>query len=154
MLHHQPQLDWIHGNSGKMQVTLEPGERTSHTTLLSHEWYVRDARTDTRPDSPGRFKLSENASIAKWKITSDTRKTYTIPLRTCHDLSGHCPWWQMRGECTRNPNFMNTECRLTCNQCESDAREDDDDFKVGSNDPGEVDAGTGKDSNQHGSDEL
>ena len=92
--------------------------------------YVRDVRTDTRPDSPGRHKLSENAAIAKWKIVSDTRKRYTIPLRLCHDMSGHCAWWQMRGECTKNPNFMNEECRLTCNQCESDAREDEDDFKV------------------------
>jgi curved DNA-binding protein CbpA len=125
------EIYWINGQSGKMKLILHPGQRSSHTTLLSHEWYVRDTRTDARPDSPGRHKLSDNAALAKWKIISDTRTKYTIPERKCHDLSGHCPWWYQRGECNRNPAFMNEVCALTCQNCESDARDDEDDFKIG-----------------------
>lgn len=115
---------WIHTTAGQLKRTLQPGETEKHTTALAHEWWVRDARTDTHPDIYQRHKLSENSCLQKWKIVSDTRRYYSIPLRRCFDLSGHCSLWSNRGECRANPNFMKQQCALTCNFCERDLVDD------------------------------
>ena len=101
--------------------------------MLAHEWWVRDARTDSRPDSPGRWKLSDGTCLRKWKVVSDTKQVYKIPLRKCFDLSGHCPYWKQRRECTKNPNFMAEVCRLSCELCESDYPQDDDEEEEAEN---------------------
>jgi hypothetical protein len=108
-------------------MTIPPGHLQSHTTMLAHEWWVIDARTDTRPDSPGRNRLLDTTILKKWKIVSDTKRRYTIPLRKCFDLSGHCEFWRQTSQCDQNPNFMAEICPLTCKLCESDYRDDDDD---------------------------
>ena len=118
---------WIHGTTAKLTSVLQPGARELHTTMLAHEWWVRDARTDTRPDSPGRHRLTDNTSLQKWKITSDSRRYYTVPLRRCYDLSGHCSFWVHQGECRKNPTFMREQCSLTCSFCERDIVNDDGD---------------------------
>mmetsp|Transcript_16524 Transcript_16524/g.30711 ORF Transcript_16524/g.30711 Transcript_16524/m.30711 type:complete len:147 (-) Transcript_16524:4-444(-) len=142
---------WIHGNSGGIKMTLEPGEKATHTTMLAHEWFIRDARTDTRPDSPGRWKLSDSTCLKRWKIVSDTKRVYKIPLRKCFDLSGHCGFWQMQNQCKENPTFMGEDCRLTCGLCESDAQEDDDDDEKAD---GESNRDSSSSSNSGPSDEL
>ena len=117
---------WMHGSTGHQKVKLEPGHKASHTTMLNHEWWVRDARVDTRKDSPGRYRLSKASMVAVWKITSDEqRQTLIIHPKNCMDLSGHCPWWHGKGECRKNPDFMKEVCPLTCKHCS----EDEDVFK-------------------------
>jgi hypothetical protein len=115
---------WIHETRAELKKLLQPGEIEVHTTAISHEWWVRDARTDSRPDAPGRYRLTDNSCLQKWKIVSDTRTIYNIPLRHCFDLSGHCSFWYHQGECEKNPSFMHEQCSLTCNFCESDFTDD------------------------------
>jgi curved DNA-binding protein CbpA len=118
---HPVEIYWIHGTSAKNSLKLEPGASAGHTTMLSHEWWVRDARVDTRKDSPGRWKLTKESMLISWKITSDEQhQQLVIPLRTCYDLSGHCAFWKQKGECQKNPVFMTGECALTCKKCTKD----------------------------------
>jgi len=112
------ELLWMHGSRGHSKKTLEPGETETHTTMLNHEWWVRDARVDTRPDSPGRYRLSRQSMVAVWKITSDEpHQRLVIHPKNCLDLSGHCPFWKSQGECRKNPDFMREVCLLSCNHC-------------------------------------
>ena len=109
---------WIHQTTAKRTSLLQPGEAQEHNTMLSHEFYVRDARVDTRKDSPGRYKLTPNSSLASFKILSDApNQVLTIPRKTCFDLSGHCYFWNHQNECRKNPVFMAEACRKTCNLC-------------------------------------
>jgi curved DNA-binding protein CbpA len=115
---HPVEIFWIHGTKAEEKMTLQPGERAYHNTRLSHEWWVRDARTDTHRDAPGRWKLTENNMLKKFKIVSDEeRQDLVIPLRKCYDLSGHCSFWSHHGECQKNPNFMREQCSKTCGIC-------------------------------------
>jgi DnaJ domain/ShK domain-like len=122
---HPVELFWIHGQRAHDKGTIQPGEGMLVTTMLTHEWWVRDARVDTRHDSPGRHKLSKESMVAIWKIKDDQQRDYIIHPKTCIDLSGHCTWWSRQGECSKNPEFMRAECPLTCNHCS----QDDDKFK-------------------------
>lgn len=126
---HPVEFYWIHGTKAKISATLQPGESHTRVTMLSHEWWVRDARTDTHRDSPGRWKLTDNSMLIKWKIVSDEHKQKLIvPKRTCYDISGHCGFWANQGECKKNPKFMEEQCRLTCDVCtRKDDEEVDDD---------------------------
>lgn len=121
---HPVELYWVHDRTARQKGIVGAHERTTLTTMLAHEWWVRDARTDTRKDSPSRNKMTDATCLLNVKITSDTRTVYTIPKRTCYDLSGHCPFWNQRGnECSRNPGFMHEVCAATCRRCEMDHRE-------------------------------
>jgi len=115
---HSVEIYWIHGRSADEKAVLQPGEEWSSITMLSHEWWIRDARTDTRHDSPRRSSLSVNNRIAHWTITSDEhQQRLIIPLTTCMDLSGHCSFWHRHGECHKNPRFMEEQCVKTCDLC-------------------------------------
>jgi len=61
---HPVEIYWIHGNRAQLQLTLPPNETANHVTMLSHEWYVRDARVDTFDGAPGRYKLTNDSSLA------------------------------------------------------------------------------------------
>lgn len=119
---HEDELYWVHGSTAKITMKLQPQESSDHTTMLSHEWYVRDARVDTLFNSPNRNRLTTDSSLISWKIVDDKIVDYVIPKRTCFDLSGHCPFWKHQGECTKNPDFMREQCLLTCRFC---SRKDD-----------------------------
>lgn len=115
---HPVEIYWIFGTTAKKSLVLEPGASAEHTTMLSHEWWVRDARVDTHRNSPGRHKLTDNSMLITWKITSDEhRQKLIVPKRHCYDLSGHCAFWQRQGECRNNPNFMIRTCSKTCGTC-------------------------------------
>merc|ERR1712174_106623 len=108
----------MHGTSGHMKFTLESGESLYHTTMLSHEFWVRDARTDTRHDSPGRWKLADNTCLLSKKIlTDELNQKFIIEPKSCFDLSGHCSFWEKQNECSKNPVFMREQCALTCKIC-------------------------------------
>ena len=118
---HAVEVYWIHGSRAHYKFTLEPGGTSHHRTMLSHEWYVRDARVDTFSSTPGRHRLSTSSSLISWKILSDESPLrLVIPRRTCYDMSGHCPFWEQRNECQKNPKFMAEQCRLTCGLCKED----------------------------------
>ncbi|GAX16350.1 hypothetical protein FisN_27Lh064 [Fistulifera solaris] len=115
---HPVEVYWIHGNRAHIKMTLQAGEQATHRSMLSHEWWIRDARVDTRRDSPGRYKLTDHTCLASWKITNDTSpQVMIIERKTCYDLSGHCGFWKSQGECRKNPVFMGEECRKTCELC-------------------------------------
>jgi curved DNA-binding protein CbpA len=112
---HPVEIYWIHGSTAKISEILQPNDTGHHITMLSHEWYVRDARVDQRRDSPGRYKLTTESSLGSWKITNDTSpQIITIETPVCYDLSGHCGHWKRHGDCTKNPNFMCEICQLSC----------------------------------------
>jgi curved DNA-binding protein CbpA len=114
---HPVEIYWIHGSTAHISQTLEPNKSSHHTTMLSHEWYIRDARVDRRKDSPGRYKLTTESSLGSWKITNDTSpQIITIETPVCYDLSGHCLFWKRQRACTKNPKFMCEVCQLTCKQ--------------------------------------
>jgi curved DNA-binding protein CbpA len=132
---HPVEIYWIHGTKATISETLKPGASATHTTMLSHEWWVRDARTDTRKDSPGRWRLADGTSLITWKILSDEHgQKLIIPRRTCFDLSGHCSYWKSQGECHKNAVFMSEECALTCGHCEKEKDEKNKDPKDGDHD--------------------
>lgn len=40
-------------------------------------------------------------------------------IGTCQDSNEYCEYWMGRGECAKNPEWMHTNCRKSCNKCES-----------------------------------
>ena len=135
--YHLTVVYWIHDRRAHLKGTIQPNEKQTITTMLAHEWWVRDARTDTMKNMPGRHKMTENTCLYNPKIVSDTKREYVIRKRTCYDLSGHCSFWNRSGrECNKNPTFMHETCALTCQQCEKDdiddEGEDDEDEQRGS----------------------
>jgi hypothetical protein len=114
---HPVEIYWIHGTTAHISQTLEPGKSGYHTSMLSHEWYVRDTRVDERSDSPGRYELTTESSLGSWKVTNDTSpQIITIETPLCYDLSGHCLFWKRQGSCKKNPGFMCEMCQLSCKQ--------------------------------------
>ena len=35
----------------------------------------------------------------------------------CNDDNERCKYWASRGECTKNPDYMNEACKKSCNKC-------------------------------------
>jgi curved DNA-binding protein CbpA len=124
---HPVEIYWVHGTRAHLKATLPANHRVNHTSMLTHEWYIRDARVDSFSTSPGRWKLSEESSLGSWKIgieggprfRDDGSVEIIINRSSCFDLSGHCPFWRMQNECVKNPNFMSDKCPLTCKVCQA-----------------------------------
>ena len=38
----------------------------------------------------------------------------------CEDIHSECTGWVVRGECTKNPDFMHSQCRRGCGLCDPD----------------------------------
>jgi hypothetical protein len=135
-LHEHPvEIYWIHGSRAHKKIEkLEANSRVSHSSMLAHEWYVRDLRVDSRHDSPNRSKLTKESSLDSWKIGVDFHNVeiradgvyeITIKNKDCMDLSGHCNFWKYQGECKNNAVFMKQDCPLTCNHCKPGENERD-----------------------------
>jgi curved DNA-binding protein CbpA len=115
---HPVEVYWIHGSRAHIKILLQPLAREKITSMLSHEFWARDARVDTRPDSPGRHKLTNASSLGSWKIVSDASpQEIIVHAKECFDLSGHCGFWSRDGECKKNERFMTETCSLTCAFC-------------------------------------
>ena len=121
---HPVEVYWIDGTQAKVKIPhLKPGASSTHYSHLTHEWYIRDVRVDAWKDSPGRWKLTTESMLLTFQLTQPHSPfVLKIPPRTCFDLSGHCGFWAQQNECTKNPNFVNDKCPLTCRQCD-DAQE-------------------------------
>jgi curved DNA-binding protein CbpA len=119
------EIYWVHGTAAHIKETVPAHHRINHTSMLTHEWYARDARVDTFATSPGRWKLSEGSSLGSWKIgvqggplfRDDGSVQIVIRARSCFDMSGHCSFWKAQNECSKSPRFMSEQCRLTCELC-------------------------------------
>lgn len=46
-----------------------------------------------------------------------TKATTTTGSTGCMDSNVNCPGWAARGECARNPGYMNVNCVKSCNLC-------------------------------------
>jgi curved DNA-binding protein CbpA len=126
------EIYWVHGTTANLKETLEPNDESWHTTMLSHEWYIRDARVDTYKGANSRYKLTKDSSLGSFKILSDeSPQEIIIQANQCFDLSGHCSFWLMHEDaCRTNPGFMNEHCQKTCGVCSvtnDDGDEDHDD---------------------------
>jgi len=126
--HHQYPVDvyWVQGTSAKDRGTILPGFGKLYTTMLGHEWHIRDARVDNTTDTPGRRRLSTESSLGSWKIgvkgpfistRSDGMVEIVVEAQKCFDLSGHCTMWRNARECHRNPFYMQQYCALSCGKC-------------------------------------
>lgn len=118
---HPVEIYWVHGSTAHKKLELDPGMSSTHITMLSHEWYIRDARVDTHRNAPGRHKLTNDSSLGSWKILSDeSPQEHIIKGGQCFDLSGHCAFWNnYDGACRKNPGFMWEYCKKTCGKCSS-----------------------------------
>jgi hypothetical protein len=140
------ELYWVHKTTAYLKATIEPNEDSWHTSMLTHEWYIRDVRVDTHKGARSRSKLTDDSSLGSYKILSDeSPQEFIIQANQCFDLSGHCSFWHMNeNACKTNPGFMNEHCQKTCGTCiyknseiQNDAQEDGDD----DNDADEEDSG-------------
>mmetsp|Transcript_37053 Transcript_37053/g.78230 ORF Transcript_37053/g.78230 Transcript_37053/m.78230 type:complete len:442 (-) Transcript_37053:494-1819(-) len=132
---HPAEMHWLTGNTAHFKETIEPNSSWSHYSMLTHQFWSRDARVDTWPGSPGRWKLTENTSLGSWKIgvegeegsppiREDGTMGIIIPNKECIDLSGHCTFWQHQNQCDENPGFMREKCMLTCGHCSNEVHEE------------------------------
>lgn len=126
---HPVEIYWISGNNAQLKHTIEPNEVWEHYSMLTHNWWTRDATVDKWDGSPGRWKLTDSTSLGSWKIGVETDDESSspiledgsvfiqIPNKTCIDFSGHCQFWARQNQCSENPSFMRDKCSLTCNHC-------------------------------------
>jgi hypothetical protein len=42
---------------------------------------------------------------------------FSILVFPCTDSNSDCPGWASDGECEANPNYMLSNCQLSCNTC-------------------------------------
>ncbi|KAL9189144.1 hypothetical protein ACHAXT_011634 [Thalassiosira profunda] len=130
---HPVELYWLNGRRAEITQTIDPHSTVAHYSKLTHEFYTRDARVDKWDGSPGRWKLSPNSSLGRWKIGvegeegapvgEDGTVVIDIPSLGCIDLSGHCGFWEQQRQCNENPGFMREKCELTCGHCNNDTEE-------------------------------
>lgn len=129
---HPVELYWIFETRADFKMEIAAGESATVYSMLSHEFYIRDARVDKWDGSPGRWKMTTGSSLGSWKIgvegdsedaapiRPDGSVVIDIPNRWCLDMSGHCKWWDMQKQCKENPVFMREKCVQTCGYCGND----------------------------------
>ena len=116
---HPVELFWINSNKAKLMGTINPGKELPQNTMLTHEFWARDARVDSMKSYMNR-KLSQNSTIGIWKIVSDVFEKIVIETQ-CTDMSGRCEQWVKAspGECAINPRYMLENCKRTCGVCDA-----------------------------------
>jgi hypothetical protein len=77
---------------------------------------VRLDSADDERDGIAQGLLSELDMGWKNPIASAKRMK---PNPSCHDDDLGCEDWARKGECERNSRFMHANCRLVCEQCNS-----------------------------------
>lgn len=70
----------------------------------------------------GRYEryMSQNCSYS-CRICDEltTTTTTTAAPAACRDENGYCRYWASRGECRRNPSYMEENCKMSCGTCQS-----------------------------------
>ena len=108
---HDVHLYWINGRRANNRGVIPPGQQLVQNTMLSHEWMARDTRVNDNT-------LNDESGMGHWLIKTDTEKVFEIRTKPCMDWHGSCVTWAARGECHRNPGYMMSTCRLSCNVCD------------------------------------
>jgi hypothetical protein len=68
---HRVEAYWINSGRARYYFALEPGETNTQTSMLSHEWWFRDARVDMFPDAPKKQSFVEGMSRSSiWNASS------------------------------------------------------------------------------------
>lgn len=99
---HPIEIYLMRNRVGHLQAILKPKQRREFMSMLGDEYYVRDTRVDTYPDSKGRERLEEITLIGIWKITNDTTPfKINVWNVSCADLATDCPLFKLQGKCDR-----------------------------------------------------
>ena len=148
---HPVEVYWVHETTANLKGIVEPDGESWHTTMLTHEWYIRDVRVDTHNGARGRYKLTDDSSLGSYKVLSDKNpQEYVIEANQCFDLSGHCSFWQLHeNACRTNPGFMQEHCQKTCGTCRKNNTVD----QNNANDENEDDEEADEDSDDEDEDE-
>ena len=48
---------------------------------------------------------------------SMTHRNAIVQQTPCVDLNSNCNFWYSTGQCTKNPRYILTNCRKSCNNC-------------------------------------
>jgi hypothetical protein len=107
---HDVTLYWLDGQRAQRMANIPPGQQVTQTTMLSHSWWVRDARVT-------QHQLREGTCLGRWTVSSLHEQVFTIRTRSCVDDHGECEFWAGTGECGRNPSYMRANCRRACQIC-------------------------------------
>ena len=125
---HPVELYWIFHTRAEFKMEIAAGGSATVYSMLSHEFYIRDARVDKWDGSPGRWKMTKGSSLGSWKIgvedgseeaapiRPDGGVFIDIPNRWCLDMSGHCAFWDMQNQVSSKADGMFISLALlTCN---------------------------------------
>ena len=73
--------------------------------------------------SPGLARLSHDAmgrSFLAWWALAAVAAVADEAAETCRDADERCAAWAAHGECEANPNYMLSECAVSCASCASE----------------------------------
>nr|AVA09670.1 putative effector protein [Heterodera avenae] len=67
-------------------------------------------------------KTTTDTSSTPWPMppTDVTTAKPIRPVQSCYNEHECCSVWSQKGECQRNPSFMNSWCKTSCQQCQPD----------------------------------
>ena len=82
-------------------------------------------------------QLSEDIDAEMWREEEALLMRGSSSGRQCLDQALHCGDWAAKGECKRNPGFMEDNCRKACGFCEAAEAGDDDEGGSTASDEGE-----------------
>ena len=87
--------------------TLAPGEALTQMVFLSHVLHAEDANRKGK-------HISENSSLLIFNAVHPGKEM--LIESKCVDASADCEHWLRTGECSRNAQFMRTECPKSCKE--------------------------------------
>ena len=62
-------------------------------------------------------RLYESECDSTTTVTTTTPPPPPTKPERCVDQDDHCEFWAGRGECSRNPDYMHVNCKLSCKKC-------------------------------------
>lgn len=92
--------------------TFVPTENTDSTVATEDS---TDSTTETIADGIKENKAEKSQNSAK-------EKTRKHSGNACRDSQKLCKFWASIGECTANQKWMESNCPVACNKCESEFR--------------------------------
>ncbi|KAG8465654.1 hypothetical protein KFE25_002961 [Diacronema lutheri] len=109
-LHHSAvQLWWATGRTAHKLSLLESGQVVEQHSFISHRFFAWDARTEGTT-------LADDTLLATKTLSGWEHEELVVRTR-CVDGHGACGFWRQRGECVRNPAFMDAKCQRACGKC-------------------------------------
>lgn len=110
--HRPAKVWWLDGHSAKPMGTANAhGGVFSHSSFVSHSWFCWAESTEGRV-------LGRGAALGELTVSRVGQEHVLELWPRCVDANGHCGQWQQKGECERNPGYMDAQCPRSCGQCE------------------------------------